>query len=135
MNPNQIAEKNNDAVNKEAILGSIEIKNYTLNELKAIKKKWKNIDNVPMQLIGDSHGGSINVDMKTSLFEVVRNKLIEDLKMKKDTIEKVALENTSKAITKNNSKADVEYTLDVVFKTNGIQNEVKIKIYTTSCRF
>ena len=53
---------------KEA--GKVIMKEYILNDLKALEKKWKMRNVVPVKVSKEAtNGSSIHVDLKTSLFE------------------------------------------------------------------
>ena len=54
----------------------IEMKSYILDDLGALKKKWNMINHKPkIYANGEaSNGSSINADLKTSLFEVMKMK-------------------------------------------------------------
>ena len=79
------------------------------------------------------NGGNVNVDMKTSLFEDMKEMWIADMK-KQDDIKDVTPIAKAQAETEMNGKADVEYTFEVTFDTKGEENKVKIKCYPTKCR-
>ena len=113
----------------------IEMKNYILDDLGALKKKWNMINHKPeIDVNGEAtNGSSINIDMKTSVFELMKAKLVEKMKNEKE-IDDIALPTTSKAVAKNGEEADVEYHLEVIFTINGVSEKVKVKCYTTNCR-
>ena len=113
----------------------LEMKNYILDDLTALKKKWSMINHKPeIDVNGEaSNGSSINVAMKTSLFEIMKVKLVNVLKGDPN-IEEIGFPMTSKATAKNGEEADVEYHLDITFKENGMTEKVKMKCYTTNCR-
>ena len=113
----------------------IEMKSYVLDDLKALKKKWNMINHKPeIDVNGEAtNGSSINVDMKTSVFELMKAGLVDYLNKETD-IRKVELLNTSKALSKNGEEADVEYHIDVTFEINDTTERVKMKCYTTSSR-
>ena len=79
------------------------------------------------------NGSSINVDIKTSLFEIMKAKLITELNGNKDIVD-IAIPITSKATAKNGEEADVEYHLEISFNGNGVTEKVKMKCFTTNCR-
>ena len=60
----------------------LEMKNYILDDLTALKKKWSMINHKPeIDVNGEaSNGSSINVAMKISLFEIMKAKLVNVLK-------------------------------------------------------
>ena len=80
-----------------------------------------------------SNGSSINVDLKTSLFECMKANWIEKLKTE-DEIGDVCFPVTSKATAKNGEEADVEYHIDITFTANSVKEKVKVKCFTTNCR-
>ena len=59
----------------------LEMKNYILDDLTALKKKWTMINHKPeIDVDGEaSNGSSINVAMKISLFEIMKAKLVNVL--------------------------------------------------------
>ena len=122
-------------LNKEPNGGKIEMKQYLLDDLKALKKKWSMINHKPETDVNGeaSNGSSLNIDMKTSVFELMKAGLISSFKKKSD-IQKVEFPTTSKAQSKNGEEADVEYHVEVTFVNNGATEKVKLKCYTTNCR-
>ena len=80
-----------------------------------------------------TNGSSINIDMKTSVFELMKAGLIDSFKKETD-IQKVEFPVISKALSKNGEEADVEYHVDVSFVTIGGIEKVKMKCFTTNCR-
>jgi hypothetical protein len=115
--------------------GSVEMKSYVLDDLKALKKKWNMITHKPeVDVNGEaSNGSSINVDLKTSLFELMKNGIVDFFKKEPD-IQAVEFPTTSKAVSKNGEEADVEYHVIVTFVTEEVTEKVKMKCYTTNCR-
>ena len=113
----------------------IEMKTYILDDLGALKKKWSMISHKPeIDVNGEAvNGSSINVDLKTSLFEIMKVKLTSNLNGHEE-ITDVSLPVTSKATARNGEEADVEYHLDITFTINEVVEKVKIKCFTTSCR-
>ena len=113
--------------------GTVEMKDYVLDDLKALKKKWSMIDHKPeIDVNGEaSNRSSININMKTSVFELMKAGLIDFLKKETD-IQKVEFPVISKAQSKNGEEADVEYHVDVTFGTNGGPEKVKMKCFTTN---
>ena len=120
---------------KEANENTIEMKSYILDDFKALKKKFNMINhNPPIDVNGEaSNGASINVDMKTSMFELMKKGLVEYLKKQAD-IQKIEFPVTSKAQSKNGEEADVEYQVEVTFVVAGITEKIKMKCFTTNCR-
>ena len=54
------------------------MKEYILNDLKAFEKKWKMRNITPIKVSEEaSNGSSIHVDLKTSLFEAVKNSFVK----------------------------------------------------------
>ena len=113
----------------------IEMKNYILDDLVALKKKWNMINHKPeIDVNGEaSNGSSINVDMKTSLFEMMKTVLISALKDDVE-IDEINFPVTSKAASKNGEEADVEYHVDISFTYKGVKDKIKMKCFTTKCR-
>ena len=115
---------------------SVELKGYTLNDAEALRKKLKKADLKPAIAITDEakNGSSINIDMKTSLFEYMKEMWIGEMK-NLDTIVKVSPIAKAQAETIENGKADVEYTFEVIFKDKDDEEvNVKVKCYPTKCR-
>ena len=114
---------------------NVEQKKYTLNDLEALRKKMKKSDLKPGISMTDEskNGGNVNIDMKTSLFEYMKEMWIGDMK-KIDDIKEVTPITKAQAETGMNGKADVEYTFEVTFNTLGEENKVKVKCYPTKCR-
>ena len=75
------------------------------------------------------NGGNVNIDMKTSLFEYMKEMWIGDMKKIED-IKEVTPITKAQAETEMNGKADVEYTFEVTFDAKGEQNKVR----TSDCR-
>ena len=132
-----IEKKNGEVekLNERPNIGTIEMKGYLLDDLKALKKKWNMINHKPeIDVNGEAtDGSSINVDMKTSVFELMKAGLVDSLK-KETEVKDIVLPTTSRAQSKNGEEADVEYHVDVTFVTNGITEQVKMKCFTTNCR-
>ena len=122
-------------LHKEPKNHAVEMKTYILDDLKALKKKFNMINhNPPIDVNGEaSNGASINIDMKTSLFELMKEGFIDHLKKETD-IQKLEFPVTSKAQSKNGDEADVEYHVDITFVVQGITEKVKMKCFTTNCR-
>ena len=64
----------------------VEMKTYILDDLAALKKKWNMINHKPeIDVNGEAiNGSSINVDMKTGLFEVMKANLLPALDKETD---------------------------------------------------
>ena len=122
-------------VHREPNENKVEMKTYILDDLKALKKKFSMINHSPpIDVNGEaSNGASINVDMKTSIFELMKNGLVEYLKKESD-IQKIEFPVTSKAQSKNGEEADVEYHVEITFVVAGIVEKIKMKCFTTNCR-
>ena len=60
----------------------VEQKKYTLNDLEALRKKMKKADLKPEIAMTEEskNGGNVNIDMKTSLFEYMKEMWITDMK-------------------------------------------------------
>ena len=86
------------------------MKTYILDDLGALKKKWNRINHKPeIDENGEAlNGSSVNIDMKTSIFEMMKMDMISSLK-KENKIDDISLPTPSKAIAKNGEEADVEY--------------------------
>ena len=105
----------------------IEMKSYVLDDLKALKKKWNMINHKPeIDINGEAmNGSSINVDMKTSIFELMKAGILDSLKKEND-IRKDELLTTSKAYSKNGEEADVEYHVEVTFEVKDRESENEV---------
>ena len=107
---------------------------YVLNELEAMKKKLSFQQRSPaISIDGEAKNGvTINVLVKTSLFEYTKAKLINALE---DDPEVVETKQTvvATATSKHSGVADVEYQLECVYKACGNELKVKITCYTTTC--
>ena len=109
----------------------VETKAYEINELDALKKKYSKI-NEPLGLSAEaSDGSSISVKMKTSVFEVLRANLLDELE-KNRTIDEVEQERVAQAATTSGHKADMEYHVGVEFTVEGNTHKVFIKCFTTT---
>ena len=104
----------------------VEQRNYTLNDLEALRKKMKKADLKPgISMTEESkNGGNVNIDLKTSLFKYLREMWIGDIK-KFEEIKEVTPITKAQAETGSNGKVDVEYTFEVTFETKGETNKVK----------
>ena len=95
-------------------------KDYVLNDVKALEKKWSMRNVEPIKVSKEAIDGSnIHVDMKTSLFEVVKNNLVAALEVD-DDIEKIVANRTTKVKATNNVSADVEYIIDIMMNLSYI---------------
>ena len=126
-------DKDENIICKKPI-SEFESKNYKLNEIKALEKKLKNAMDKNITVRETNYGGSISVDMKTSLFEAVRNQILDNLNSKSEIIS-TQLTRTVQSNTDTNKKAAVEFHIDVVFKTLDSEEKVKMKVFTTNNSF
>ena len=89
------------------------MKEYILNDLKAFEKKWKMRNITPIKVSEEaSNGSSIHVDLKTSLFEAVKNSFVKVVQSDPN-ISKVEQRRIVKAKTNNTGDADVEYIFEI----------------------
>ena len=70
-----------------------------------------------------SNGSSINADLTTSLFEVMKMKWLAELNTDVE-IDEVCFPMTSKATAKNGDEADVDYLLEIMFMVNIVKEKV-----------
>jgi hypothetical protein len=112
---------------------SIEKKSYTFSELSGLQGKFKKIDK-KLSVDEEKSGGKSNmVNMKTSIFEVMKQNLMELLK--KHPIVKTANQiRTAKAVTEKGTEADTEYHIEIEFHVDGNEHQLMLKIYSTNCR-
>ena len=106
-----------------------------MKEVDALRKKlsFANLD-PPINLVDESSTGScISVELKTSLFEMMKHRWISDMK-ETDGINDVIAVTKAVAGTTNFEKVDVEITLEATFTVNDIPNRVKVKCYPTKCK-
>ena len=116
-------------VEKRSSAVAVEQKGYTLNDVEALRKKLKKADLKPGIAITDEakNGSSINIDMKTSLFEYMKEMWIGNMK-ELESILCVTPIDKAQAYTIVNGKADVEYTFEVNYKApNDEEKMLKIK--------
>ena len=95
---------------------------YVLNDVNALEKKW-NLRNVnPIRVSKEAiNGSNISVVMKTSLFEVVKNNFISVLQ--KDTyIVKAEIQRSCQAQASNGFNAEVEFTIEIIFEKEGVNH-------------
>ena len=120
---------------KSALVAKIIKKSYVLNELEAMRKKLNyQYRNPIISVEGEAKNGStINVNVKTSLFEYTKAKLIEALKDDPQVIETNQTV-TATALSKHSGTAEVEYQMECVYKANEVKHKVKITCYTTTCK-
>ena len=110
-------------------------KDYILNELDAMKKKLNFQYRDPaISIEGEAkNGATININLKTSLFEYAKAKLITAFNADSNIVETIQTA-TATATSKYSGNADVEYQLETVYKANEHQHKVKITCYTTTCK-
>jgi hypothetical protein len=114
----------------------VEKKGYTLNDVEALRKKLKKSDLKPEIGITDEakNGSSINIDMKTALFEYMKEMWIGDMRKLVNVINVTPI-TKAQADTNENGTVDVEYTFEVTFSApDAAHIAVKIKCYPTKCR-
>ena len=78
-------------------------------------------------------GASININVKSSIFEYAKAKLIDAMD-KNNLIYETTRTDSAFADSKYNGDADVEYQLEVRYDGNGNEQKVKITLYTTTCK-
>ena len=106
---------------------------YTLNDLNALETKFSlcNVEAIKVSKEAKD-GSSIHVDLKTSLFEAMKQNLIPILNTDED-IEKAVTTRVTKAKS-NSGTANVEYMADIVVIKGGYKHEIILKYFTTKCR-
>ena len=99
-------------------------KGYTLNEVEALRKKMKKADLMPAIEITDEarNRSSINIDMKKSLFEFMKEAWIGDMKNLTEIINVTPLTKAVAETLENGNASKYEAIT------------VKIKCYPTKCR-
>ena len=109
-------------------------RNYVLYELEAMRKKLSCQQRNPAVSIEREakNGSTINVLVKTSLFEYTKVKLLDALKNDPEVVETKQTV-TATAPSKHSGMADVEYQLECVYKASEHEHKVKITCYTTTC--
>ena len=106
---------------------------YTLNDLNALETKFSLCNVEPIKVSKEAKdGSSIHIDLKTSLFEAMKQNLIPILNTDPD-IEKAATRRITKAKS-NSGTANVEYLADIVVIKGGNKHEIILKYFTTKCR-
>ena len=100
------------------------MKEYILNDLKAFEKKWKMRNITPIKVSEEaSNGSSIHVDLKTSLFEAVKNSFVTVVQSDPN-MSKVEHRRIVKAKTNNAGDTDVEYIFDVALTKDGNEHGI-----------
>ena len=106
---------------------------YTLNDLKALEKKFERCYSTPIDISEEADdGSSIHVDLKTSLFEAFKNNFLQVLRTDSD-IEKAVTTRVTKAKS-GSGNADVEYMAEIVLDKGGTKHTLILKCFTTKCR-
>ena len=119
-------EYNNDATNVVFV-------EYTLNDLSALETKFSMCNVEPIKVSKEAKdGSSIHVDLKTSLFEAMKQNFIPILNTDPD-IEKAITSRVTKAKS-NSGTANVEYMADIVLIKGSNKHEIILKFFTTKCR-
>ena len=112
---------------------SVVLQSYVLNDLKALEKKWNLRNGEPINVSDEAKDGSnICVVLKTSLFEAVKNNLLQVIKTDPD-IEKAEITRTTKAKS-NSGKADVEYIAKIYLNKGDNKHQIILTCYTTTCQ-
>ena len=124
-----------ELVSEKRNIARVEMKTYNLKEVDALRKKlgYAYLDPAINLIDEASTGTCISVELKTSLFEMMKHCWIADMKEMNEINYIVAV---SKAVagTTNFGKVDVEFTLEATFTVNTIPNKVKVKCYPTKCK-
>ena len=115
--------------------GQVTYRNYVLNDSSALKKKKRNETRKEAFNLGTEarDGSNMVIQMKTTFFEHVKSKFIEDMLKHKDIV-KVENALGSKVATENSGEAFVEYSLDLTFRMQDNLYVTKMTAYTTTCR-
>ena len=109
------------------------MKKYKITELAALTAKYKKIDAKLNVEDETNEGRSIMVNMKTSIFEALKQKFMILLK-KHELVTNVQLVRTAKANTKNGAEADMEYHMDLELIVEDNTHSLKLKCFNTNCR-
>ena len=132
---NIVVEKSFDDKNieKNGRNGKVKQRNYTLNDVAALKKKMKAEVKKQEVSIGKEakDASNITVPMKASFFEFVKAYFINDL-IDNSNIVKIDNAEGVKAATDNHGDAFVEYLMEITFKVNKHVHCVKLTAYTTT---
>ena len=106
---------------------------YTLNDLKALEKKFERCYSIPIDISEEADdGSSIHVDLKTSLFEAFKNNFLQVLRSDPN-IEKAVTTRVTKAKS-SSGIAEVEYMAEIVLEKGGNKHAIILKCFTTNCR-
>ena len=129
-----IMRSNKEVANFEKDNTKILIKNYILNDVNALEKKW-NMRNVEAIQVSEEaiDGSNVSVVMKTALFEVVKNNFLSAIQNDNE-VEKVEMKRTVKAKASNGSSAEVEFMVDITLNKEGVKHEVVLTCYNTANR-
>ena len=124
-----------DTVTEKKKQLKVEMKTYQLKEVDALRKKLGFADINPAIALMDeaTNGSCISVELKTSLFELMKQRWIGDIK-EMEGIDDIIPITKAVAGTINFGKVDVEFTLEASFTINGVANKVKVKCYPTKCK-
>ena len=108
-------------------------RNYTLNDVSALKKKIQHEKRIVDIEIGKEakNYSNVTVPMRASFFEHVKLFFIKDLLTSPDIV-KVENAEVARAATESHGDADVEYTVDITFTKCEHVHSVKLTAYTTS---
>ena len=115
--------------------GSVVQRNYTLNDVGALKKKvkWETSRKLDFALGKEAKNGcNISLLMKVSFFEMVKELFIPDLEEEENIL---CVENgaAAKASTEMSGDAYVEYSMEITFKADENKHTIKLTAYSTSC--
>ena len=111
-------------------------RNYTLNEVSALKKKLDcETDRRSNFYMGNeaSNGANIQVMMKTSFFEYTKAKFIEDIQAS-GVVTSVENATRVKVGTETQGEAFVEYAVTISFMVHSIEHTIKLTAYATTCK-
>lgn len=125
-------------ISKASVQAGIEVekKDYTLNELKALKKKREFQNRTPVEIrskVANQYKNSVSVDFKTSLFEHMKKKGFVDMSKYLPQIIQINATRLVSADAGNDKEAAIEYQGEAMFKEIEGEYKVKLKLYTTTC--
>ena len=107
-------------------------RNYTLNEVGAIKKKLKHETRKQVFCLKEAKDASnVVVQMKTSFFEFTKSRFVQQLREQKEILD-IKNVQSAKAPTETSGDAFVEYSVEIVFKVNMAVYTIFFNIYSLS---
>ena len=113
--------------------GFVRQRNYILNDVAALKKKFRQENREADIVIGREAKdlSNITVPMRASFFEFVKAFFVQDL-LSDPSILEISNAECVKASTESHGEANVEYSLELTFLASQISHTVKLTAYTTT---